>query len=184
MRPGRHRDVARRPAAADAQPVPLDPEGPFVRLHLAAARRADDKAADRDRRHDRGSGRRPQTNWSVELGDGDLALVRYTFTIMAGRATPDAAELDRRLDEMLRGWAPGVEAGSPTGRPNRATRLTLTYAEQFPPTFAPAIRSRTPPRTSCGSTGSPTNAGARRGSIGCRPIRTTSCGSRSTGWGR
>jgi len=77
-----------------------------------------------------------QTNWSVELGDGDLAVVRYTFTIKSDRPTPDAAELDRRLDEMLRGWAPGVEGRlTDLVGPNRATRLTLTYAEQFPATY-------------------------------------------------
>ena len=41
----RHRHVARRPAAADADPGPLDPQGPSVRLRLAAARRAHHRAA-------------------------------------------------------------------------------------------------------------------------------------------
>ena len=74
-----------------------------------------------------------QTNWSVDLGDGDMALVRYTFTIDSHRPTPDREALDRQLDEMVRGWEPGVEAKlSELVGPNRATRLTLTYAPAFP----------------------------------------------------
>ena len=66
-------------------------------------------------------GRRPA--WSVELGDGDLALLRYTFTIDAKRDTPDVRALDRKLDEMVRGLVPAVEerAGR-TGRRGAAPR--------------------------------------------------------------
>jgi glutamate dehydrogenase len=49
------------------------------------------------------------TNWSVDLGDGDLALVRYTLNVDAKRATPNVAALDRKLDAMVRGWGPSVE---------------------------------------------------------------------------
>jgi glutamate dehydrogenase len=81
------------------------------------------------------------TNWSVDLGDGDLALVRYTLNVSAKTPTPDAAALDRRLDAMVRGWAPSVEEalGALVGAA-RATRLTLTYA----PTFPAAYRARYP----------------------------------------
>jgi glutamate dehydrogenase len=73
------------------------------------------------------------TNWSVDLGDGDLALVRYTLNIDAKRPTPDVKALDKRLDEMVRGWVPSVEEalGGLVG-PARATRLALTYLDQFP----------------------------------------------------
>ncbi|HEV2866016.1 MAG TPA: NAD-glutamate dehydrogenase domain-containing protein, partial [Allosphingosinicella sp.] len=74
-----------------------------------------------------------QTNWSVDLGDGDLALLRYTFTIDSERPTPDAAALDRQLDEMVRGWEPAVEAKLvELAGANRATRLTLGFAPSFP----------------------------------------------------
>jgi glutamate dehydrogenase len=77
-----------------------------------------------------------QTNWSVDLGDGDMALLRYTFTIDSARPTPDTRELDRQLDEMVRGWAPAVEAALATSESaNRATRLTLTYAPLFPQAY-------------------------------------------------
>jgi glutamate dehydrogenase len=77
-----------------------------------------------------------QTNWSVDLGDGDLALLRYTFTIDAKRPTPDTATLDRQLDEMVRGWRPAVEAKlTELVGANRATRLAITYAPCFPATY-------------------------------------------------
>ncbi|MEA3038710.1 MAG: glutamate dehydrogenase [Sphingomonadales bacterium] len=82
------------------------------------------------------------TSWSVDLGDGDLALIRYTLSVDARTPTPDAAELDRRLDEMVRGWEPAVEEalGEQVG-PSRATRLAITYLDDFPE----AYRLRTGP---------------------------------------
>ena len=81
------------------------------------------------------------SNWSVDLGDGDLALVRFTVNVSAKTPTPDVDALDRQLDAMVRGWAPSVEEalGELVG-PTRATRLTLTYAPGFPQ----AYRSRYP----------------------------------------
>ena len=38
---------------------------------------------------------RPMTSWSVELGEGDLALIRYTLDIEASDPTPDMKELNR-----------------------------------------------------------------------------------------
>ena len=77
-----------------------------------------------------------QTNWSVDLGDGDLALLRYTFTIDSARPTPETGTLDRQLDEMVRGWAPAVEAKlSELVGPNRAARLAITYAPAFPAAY-------------------------------------------------
>jgi len=85
---------------------------------------------------------RPVTSWSVELGEGDLALIRYTLDIEADDPTPDAAALNRRLDVMVRGWEPSIEEAliERVGA-GRATRLTLTYAESFPDYY----RNRTSP---------------------------------------
>ncbi len=82
------------------------------------------------------------TSWSVELGDGDLALIRYTQYIAEDAPLPDQQELDAAVVEMVRGWSPAVEseliqaAGAP-----RATRLALTYIGTFPEGY----RSRTAP---------------------------------------
>ncbi|MFL6723875.1 MAG: glutamate dehydrogenase, partial [Sphingomicrobium sp.] len=76
---------------------------------------------------------RPMTSWSVELGEGDLALIRYTLDIERTDELPDIGELNRRLDAMVRGWEPSVEEAL-IGRvgAGRATRLMLGYAESFP----------------------------------------------------
>ncbi|QPQ56345.1 NAD-glutamate dehydrogenase [Allosphingosinicella flava] len=76
------------------------------------------------------------SSWSVELGDGDLALIRYTLDVDMGSAMPDAAALDARLNMMVRGWEPSVEEalGAKVG-PARATRLALGYVNAFPETY-------------------------------------------------
>jgi glutamate dehydrogenase len=85
---------------------------------------------------------RPVTSWSVELGEGDLALIRYTLDIEANDPTPDLRELNRKLDAMVRGWEPSVEEAliERVGA-GRATRLTLAYAGRFPDFY----RNRTSP---------------------------------------
>jgi len=79
---------------------------------------------------------RDVTSWSVELGEGDLALIRYTLDIEASDPTPDARLLDRKLDAMVRGWKPSVEEAliGLVGA-GRATRLSLSYAGEFPDTY-------------------------------------------------
>jgi glutamate dehydrogenase len=76
------------------------------------------------------------TSWAVTLGDGDLALVRYTMTVDRRTPTPDLDLLDQRLDEMVRGWEPSVEEalGGLVG-PARAARLAMTYAASFPQAY-------------------------------------------------
>ena len=76
------------------------------------------------------------SSWSVELGDGDLALIRYTLSIQAARPLPDVAALDQRLDAMVRGWEPGVEEalGALVGA-QRATRLAIGFVDDFPESY-------------------------------------------------
>ena len=85
------------------------------------------------------------TSWSVELGDADLALIRYTQYIDEKAPLPDAEALDAAIVEMVRGWAPAVEAEliARAGAP-RATRLALTYIGAFPDSY----RSRSAPEDS------------------------------------
>jgi glutamate dehydrogenase len=84
----------------------------------------------------------PISSWSIELGEGELALIRFTFPIDPTVELPDAQALDAALEEMVRGWAPAVEAEliSIAGAP-RATRLALSYVPAFPEGY----RSRTSP---------------------------------------
>src|SRR4051812_9587371 len=79
---------------------------------------------------------REVTSWSVELGDGDLALIRYTQYIDEDAPQPDADALDAAVVEMVRGWAPAVEAELITvAGASRATRLALTYINTFPDNY-------------------------------------------------
>jgi glutamate dehydrogenase len=82
------------------------------------------------------------TSWSVELGDGDLALIRYTQYIDEKSPPPDAESLDAAIVEMVRGWSPAVESEliNAAGA-SRATRLALTYINAFPDGY----RARTAP---------------------------------------
>jgi len=85
------------------------------------------------------------TSWSVELGDADLALIRYTQYIDEEAPPRDAAALDAAVVEMVRGWAPAVEAELiAEAGPARATRLALTYLGAFPDSY----RSRSAPEES------------------------------------
>ncbi len=82
------------------------------------------------------------TSWSVELGDADLALIRYTQYIDESAPEPDADKLDAAVVEMVRGWAPAVEAELiKIAGASRATRLALTYIPAFPEGY----RARTAP---------------------------------------
>ena len=82
------------------------------------------------------------TSWSVELGDGDLALIRYTQYIDAKAPLPDAEGLDAAVVEMVRGWSPAVESELiDAAGAARATRLALTYINGFPDGY----RARTAP---------------------------------------
>ncbi|MEO6359563.1 MAG: NAD-glutamate dehydrogenase domain-containing protein, partial [Sphingomicrobium sp.] len=76
------------------------------------------------------------SNWSVELDEGELALLRFTLPMVPNTELPDPEALDRAIMEMVRGWAPSVEGelialvGSA-----RATRLSLTYLPAFPDAY-------------------------------------------------
>jgi glutamate dehydrogenase len=83
------------------------------------------------------------TSYSVELGEGDLALVRYTLYLDAAVPTPDAGALNARLHNMVRGWRPGVEeALAEQVGSARATRLALGFGEGV---FPDSYQSRTEP---------------------------------------
>jgi glutamate dehydrogenase len=82
------------------------------------------------------------TSWTVELGDADLALIRYTQYIDEDAPMPDAEGLDAAVVEMVRGWAPAVESELINAAGvSRAMRLALTYIGSFPDGY----RARTAP---------------------------------------
>jgi glutamate dehydrogenase len=82
-------------------------------------------------------------SWSVELGDGDLALIRYTQYIDQKAPLPNARKLDEAVVEMVRGWTPAVEAELiQMAGAAPATRLALTYLGAFTDSY----HSRTTPQ--------------------------------------
>jgi glutamate dehydrogenase len=75
----------------------------------------------------------PVINWSVALEDSQVALIRYTVDLRRGGQVPDTAVLQQRLERMVRGWAPAVEAAlAAEVGPARAARYTLRHANCFP----------------------------------------------------
>jgi glutamate dehydrogenase len=75
-------------------------------------------------------------NWSIDLGDGEVALIRYTFDRRQSTREPDEAKLRAALVAMVRGWPEAVEASLiSAGEDKGATRLALRYADAFPPLY-------------------------------------------------
>jgi glutamate dehydrogenase len=75
-------------------------------------------------------------NWSIDLGDGGVALIRYTFDRRQAAREADVAKLDAAIKAMVRGWSPSVEASlAEQGDTGRAARLAIRYAEAFPPGY-------------------------------------------------
>jgi glutamate dehydrogenase len=82
------------------------------------------------------------SSWSLELGEGELALIRFTLPIDPKSAAPDADGLDAALVDMVKGWAPATEAELiGLAGAARATRLALTYIPATPDGY----RARTSP---------------------------------------
>lgn len=81
------------------------------------------------------------SSWAIELGDGELAFIRYTLDLKPGAPLPDARALDARLENMVRGWDPAVEAAlAEQVGASQATRLVLSFGAAFPQSY----RSRYP----------------------------------------
>jgi glutamate dehydrogenase len=72
-------------------------------------------------------------SWGLELGDGEVALLRYTLDLREGGAAPDVRSLNGEIEQMVRGWQPAVEAELLAHHePGAATRLALRFAGAFP----------------------------------------------------
>jgi len=74
--------------------------------------------------------------WFVDIGDGDLALVRYIISLAGEGRVPALRGIDDRVQAMLRGWRPAVAAAlAEFVSPDRAAGLAREYAEAFPAAF-------------------------------------------------
>ncbi|HVF94859.1 MAG TPA: NAD-glutamate dehydrogenase domain-containing protein, partial [Sphingomonas sp.] len=75
-------------------------------------------------------------NWSIALDDGTVALLRYTVDLRGAGRMPDVNPLAERLERMVRGWVPDVEAAlAETVSTQRAARLALRWAGTFPQNY-------------------------------------------------
>ena len=75
-------------------------------------------------------------NWSVALADSAVALIRYTVDLRGDGRVPESAPLQARIERMVRGWGPAVEAAlAAQVGPARAARLALRHAASFPQGF-------------------------------------------------
>ena len=75
-------------------------------------------------------------SWSISMEDGGAALLRYTLDLRDGGKVPDVRGLDAELEEMVRGWAPGVEAAlAQLVEPGRANALAARFAQALPQSY-------------------------------------------------
>jgi glutamate dehydrogenase len=72
-------------------------------------------------------------DWSLEVEEGSLALLRFVIDVREAGGAPDEKTLDQQLQAMLRGWSEAVEAALAEGdEPGRAAALATRYADAFP----------------------------------------------------
>jgi glutamate dehydrogenase len=78
-------------------------------------------------------------NWSIALDDGVVAQLRYTIDLRGAGRMPDTGPLEERIERMVRGWVPAVEAALAASVGSaRAARLSLRHAGTFPQGFRTA----------------------------------------------
>ncbi|MEP7348575.1 MAG: NAD-glutamate dehydrogenase domain-containing protein [Sphingorhabdus sp.] len=71
--------------------------------------------------------------WTIGLEDGGIALLRYTLDLPDRAQKVDEAALDDRLELMVRGWEPAVEAALVRlTDEKRAAAMVVRYGAAFP----------------------------------------------------
>ena len=71
--------------------------------------------------------------WTISLEDGGIALLRYTLDLPDRDQKVDEAALDDRLELMVRGWEPAVEAAlARMTDEKRAAAMLVRYGAMFP----------------------------------------------------
>lgn len=75
-------------------------------------------------------------DWSLEVEGGALAMLEFLLDARETEEMPDAALIERQLEELMRGWGEAVEeALSQHEEGGRAVAIALRYAEAFPPNY-------------------------------------------------
>ncbi len=71
--------------------------------------------------------------WTIGLEDGGVAMLRYTLDLPDRGQNVDEAALDAKLELMVRGWEPAVEASlSRLTDEKRAAAMLVRYGAGFP----------------------------------------------------
>ncbi len=74
--------------------------------------------------------------WTIGLEDGGIALLRYTLDLQDRDQDIDEAKLDDRLELMVRGWEPAVEAAlARMTDEKRAAAMLVRYGPVFPASY-------------------------------------------------
>ncbi|MFM2410924.1 MAG: hypothetical protein RL481_1752 [Pseudomonadota bacterium] len=79
--------------------------------------------------------------WSIAIEDGGMGLLRFILDFSDRDVEIDEAALDRRLQLMVRGWEPAVEAElARLTDEKRAAAMMVRYAAAFPASHRSAYR--------------------------------------------
>ncbi len=74
--------------------------------------------------------------WTIGLEDGGIALLRYTLDLPDRSQKVDEAALDDKLELMVRGWEPAVEAAlARMTDEKRAAAMMVRYGPAFPANY-------------------------------------------------
>jgi glutamate dehydrogenase len=74
--------------------------------------------------------------WTIGLEDGGVALLRYTLDLPDRGQKVDEASLDAKLELMVRGWEPAVEAAlAQLTDEKRAAAMLVRYGAGFPANY-------------------------------------------------
>jgi glutamate dehydrogenase len=75
-------------------------------------------------------------SWSITLEDSGIAMLRFTLDLPDRTSQIDERVLDRKLELMVRGWEPAVEAALADALDEkRAAALMVRYAASFPASY-------------------------------------------------
>ncbi|WP_374407545.1 NAD-glutamate dehydrogenase [Pelagerythrobacter sp.] len=75
-------------------------------------------------------------DWSLQVEGGNLAMLRFVLDLRGGQVATPEAELEVRLQKMLRGWAEAVEGElGELMESGRAAAVATRFAEAFPAAY-------------------------------------------------
>ncbi|MEO0642154.1 MAG: glutamate dehydrogenase, partial [Pseudomonadota bacterium] len=75
-------------------------------------------------------------DWSLQVQAGGLAMLQFLLDTRETQATPEAAPIERQLEELLRGWGEAVEEALSEGdESGRAVAIAMRYADAFPQNY-------------------------------------------------